>query len=67
MMNNYGNGNSSGNGNGNSSRSNSSYDFGSDYGPLSQLTESVNSLDPLNAMEKTINEQVSQLSKMHIH
>jgi hypothetical protein len=29
-------------------------------GPLSHLSESVNSLDPLNAMEKTLNEQVSR-------
>lgn len=28
-------------------------------GPLSHLSESVNSLDPLNAMEKSLNEQVS--------
>lgn len=27
-------------------------------GPLSHLSESVNSLDPLNAMEKSLNEQV---------
>lgn len=27
-------------------------------GPLSHLNESVNSLDPLNAMEKSLNEQV---------
>jgi hypothetical protein len=39
----------------------SSFDFGgSDIlgGPLSQLAESVNSLDALSSMEKTINEQV---------
>jgi hypothetical protein len=42
------------------------YDFGSpsEYvggggGPLSHLSDSVNSLDPLNAMEKTLNEQVN--------
>lgn len=29
-------------------------------GPLSHLSDSVNSLDPLNAMEKTLNEQVSE-------
>lgn len=28
-------------------------------GPLSHLNDSVNSLDPLNAMEKTLNEQVN--------
>jgi len=33
-------------------------------GPLSHLSESVNSLDPLNAMEKTLNEQVSRLCCM---
>jgi len=49
----------------------SSYDFGTgsnpgsnEYsgggGPLSHLSDSVNSLDPLNAMEKTLNEQVSE-------
>lgn len=31
----------------------------SNGGPLSHLSESVNSLDPLNAMEKSLNEQVS--------
>jgi len=43
----------------------SSFDFGgsdllssSSGGPLSQLAESVNSLDPLSSIEKTINEQV---------
>lgn len=30
-------------------------------GPLSHLSESVNSLDPLNAMEKSLNEQVSEV------
>lgn len=48
---------------------NQNYDFGmnngpgsNEYagnGPLSHLNESVNSLDPLNAMEKSLNEQVS--------
>lgn len=48
---------------------NNQYEFGSggnqgsgEYsqgnGPLSHLSESVNSLDPLNAMEKSLNEQV---------
>ena len=37
----------------------SSYDYtGSGGGPLSQLADSVNSLDPLSSIEKTINEQV---------
>lgn len=34
-------------------------DYSSGNGPLSHLSESVNSLDPLNAMEKSLNEQVS--------
>ncbi|XP_039749645.1 zinc finger MIZ domain-containing protein 1 [Pararge aegeria] len=52
----------------NSGSSNQSYDFGmsngpgsNEYagnGPLSHLNESVNSLDPLNAMEKSLNEQM---------
>ncbi|KPJ18923.1 Zinc finger MIZ domain-containing protein 1 [Papilio machaon] len=53
----------------NSSGSNSqNYDFGMNNGPgsnefagngpLSHLNESVNSLDPLNAMEKSLNEQM---------
>lgn len=54
----------------NSNTRNTQYDFnasantgGNEYsqgsGPLSHLSESVNSLDPLNAMEKSLNEQVS--------
>jgi len=35
-------------------------DFSGPAGPLSHLSESVNSLDPLNAMEKSLNEQVSK-------
>lgn len=31
-------------------------------GPLNHLSESVNSLDSLNAMEKSLNEQVSSLN-----
>ncbi|XP_046962929.1 zinc finger MIZ domain-containing protein 1 [Vanessa atalanta] len=52
----------------NSGSSNQNYDFGmsngpgsNEYagnGPLSHLNESVNSLDPLNAMEKSLNEQM---------
>lgn len=34
-------------------------------GPLSHLSESVNSLDPLNAMEKTLNEQVRLISQFY--
>ena len=33
-------------------------EYSSGNGPLSHLSESVNSLDPLNTMEKSINEQV---------
>lgn len=49
--------------------SNQNYDFGmsngpgsNEYagnGPLSHLNDSVNSLDPLNAMEKSLNDQVN--------
>lgn len=35
-------------------------DFG--VNPLAHLNESVNNLDPLNAMEKSLNDQVSKLS-----
>lgn len=47
------------NGNNNMGRTNS-FDFSTDLlgGPLSQLADSVNSLDPLSSIEKTINEQV---------
>ena len=55
----------------NSSSNNQNYDFGmnngpgsNEYagnGPLSHLNESVNSLDPLNAMEKSLNDQVKDL------
>lgn len=51
---------------------NNQYDFNStnsgtnEYsagnGPLSHLSDSVNSLDPLNAMEKSLNEQVIHYS-----
>lgn len=34
-------------------------DYSSGNGPLSHLSDSVNSLDPLNAMEKSLNDQVS--------
>lgn len=33
-------------------------DYSSGTGPLTHLNESVNSLDPLNAMEKSLNDQV---------
>lgn len=36
-------------------------------GPLSHLSESVNSLDPLNAMEKSLNEQVGNELKNKTH
>lgn len=52
----------------NSSSNNQNYDFGmtngpgsnefAGNGPLSHLNDSVNSLDPLNAMEKSLNDQV---------
>ncbi|OWR46656.1 putative sumo ligase [Danaus plexippus plexippus] len=52
----------------NSGSSNNNYDFGinsgpnsnefAGNGPLAHLNDSVNSLDPLNAMEKTLNEQM---------
>ncbi|KAH9630632.1 hypothetical protein HF086_007056 [Spodoptera exigua] len=52
----------------NSSSNNQNYDFGMNNGPgsnefagngpLSHLNESVNSLDPLNAMEKSLNDQM---------
>jgi len=36
------------------------YEFGNEYGgPLSRLKDSVNSLEALNAMEKSISEQVN--------
>lgn len=44
---------------GNGSNNSSSNEFNSPGGPLSHLSESVNSLDPLNAMEKSLSEQVS--------
>lgn len=52
----------------NSSSNPANTEYSAGNGPLSHLSESVNSLDPLNAMEKTLNEQVSQriLSKMHL-
>lgn len=34
-------------------------------GPLSHLSDSVNSLDPLNAMEKSLNEQVNYYVSKH--
>jgi hypothetical protein len=39
-------------------------DFNSNSNPLAHLNESVNSLDPLNAMEKSLNDQVSYLHKV---
>lgn len=38
-------------------------DYVSGTGPLSHLNESVNSLDPLNAMEKSLNDQVCFAAK----
>lgn len=55
----------------NANSNNHNYDFGMNNGsgnnefagngPLSHLNESVNSLDPLNAMEKSLNDQVSKV------
>lgn len=49
----------------------SSYSGSNEYlsgnGPLSHLSESVNSLDPLNAMEKSLNEQVRKALLRHLH
>lgn len=55
----------------NPNANNPNYDFGMNNGPgsnefagngpLSHLSESVNSLDPLNAMEKSLNDQVSTI------
>lgn len=39
----------------------SSNEYSSGNGPLSHLSDSVNSLDPLNAMEKSLNEQVRKI------
>lgn len=36
----------------------SNNDYGSGAGPITHLNESVNSLDPLNAMEKSLSDQV---------
>jgi zinc finger MIZ domain-containing protein len=37
-------------------------EFSNNSNPLVHLNESVNSLDPLNAMEKSLNDQVSLFS-----
>lgn len=42
-------------------------DYASGAGPLSHLNESVNSLDPLNAMEKSLNDQVRILLQQSLH
>lgn len=42
----------------NTSNNGGSNEYSGGNGPLSHLSESVNSLDPLNAMEKSLNEQV---------
>lgn len=34
-------------------------EYGPNSNPLTHLSDSVNSLDPLNAMEKSLNEQVT--------
>lgn len=43
----------------NSSTTQTNTDYSGGGGSLSHLSESVNSLDPLNAMEKSLNEQVN--------
>lgn len=35
-------------------------EFNNNSNPLAHLNESVNSLDPLNAMEKSLNDQVRE-------
>lgn len=40
-----------------------SNEYSSGSGPLSHLSDSVNSLDPLNAMEKSLNEQVGLIGE----
>lgn len=42
----------------NSGSSTTNNEYSNGNGPLSHLSDSVNSLDPLNAMEKSLNEQV---------
>lgn len=37
---------------------NSNNEYGPNSNPLVHLSDSVNSLDPLNAMEKSLNDQV---------
>lgn len=39
----------------------SNNDYTAGAGPLSHLSDSVNSLDPLNAMEKSLNDQVNTI------
>lgn len=41
-------------------------EYDSTTNPLAHLSESVNSLDPLNAMEKSLNDQVRFLLLYHI-
>ena len=44
-----------------------SYEFSNEYGgPLSRLKESVNSLEALNAMEKSISEQVCKSKEFSV-
>lgn len=44
----------------NSTPNSSNGDFSNGGGPLSHLSESVNSLDQLNAMEKSLSDQVNR-------
>lgn len=43
-----------------------SNEYAAGAGPLSHLSDSVNSLDPLNAMEKSLNDQVGFLNSLHL-
>lgn len=50
----------------NSGTTNPSNDYSNGAGPLSHLSDSVNSLDPLNAMEKSLNDQVNLVIQFFI-
>lgn len=43
---------------------NGSNEYGPNSNPLAHLSDSVNSLDPLNAMEKSLNDQVRFFLKL---
>lgn len=48
-------------GGGGSNANNNNNEYGNNTNPLAHLSDSVNSLDPLNAMEKSLNDQVSSI------